>query len=335
MLTICISGIDNFIEKTIRVVKFYWLEKNKEIHIYPYNFQCVIDEDNMKDRKYTFTFTSFLDGNFEVSVEWKPNPLETPEHVCRIQLKQTLKDKSINENEFHSIEKQLYNSQSIYFGSTPYVSEFGKSIENNESQTLSHDKENENDKNNQGHYIQWYTDESLFIRSKSLLKKQIRYSDRMFWNVYWYQLHMLTTAYPENPSEHDKDEIRNLIQVMKEDGIPCNICKQHFIVWTQMYPGNFHLTTKNKLIKYFFDLHNDINKRNGKNEFTKKEFDAKYVHPLGKVFTEQDIKWYGVDILEMLKNRTLNAFPSRYMEEGNRKIQEYVLSIPNFESMVI
>ena len=329
MLTIYISELDNFIEKKIRVVKFYWLEKNKEIYIYPHNFNCSNDEDIMKDRKYTFTFTSFLDGNFEISIDWRPELLETPEHVCRIQLEQTFKENSNNEKVIHSIEKQYYNSQRIYFGSIPYVSEFGKSEQLEKRYQIGENILN------QIHYIQWYTDESLFVRNKNLLKKQIRYSDRLFWNVYWYQLHMLTTIYPENPSNDDKDEIRKLIKAMKDNGIPCNICRQHFIVYTQMNPGDFHLSTKTKLVDYIFDLHNDVNKRSGKGKFTKKEFHKKFIHPIGRVFIEQDIKWYGVDIVKMFKERTLESFPQTYMKEGNRKIQEYILKIPNFESLVV
>lgn len=333
MLSIIICDLSDFIEKQIYVVKFYWLEQNREVHIFPHNFKCLNEEDAYENYKYKFDFMSFIDGNYEIEVHFRNNVssyctntgtgtgtcTDINKKSCTLEIQQI---NNVGSNEIHKIVTCVKNKESVYFHSIPYISMFGINDQNIF-------------KTSSSHKIKWYTDSSKFVGYKKLLKKQIYYSDKLFWNVYWYQLHILSIEYPENPTDDDKHEISKLIRIMKQDGIPCNMCRQHFILWLQLNPGNFHLESKNKLIRFFFELHNDINNKNQKHIFTEKEFNAKYVHPLGKVFVERDIKYYGIDIVDLFKKRKLETFCHSYITDGNKKIREYVKTIPNFDTMIL
>ena len=109
-------------------------------------------------------------------------------------------------------------------------------------------------------------------------KKQHTYIIRKkLWNYYWYNIHYFTrNYYPPNPSDDDKAQIRKLITVMKTSGIPCQKCKFHFNAYLTKYPIDDSLESKELLHKYFIDLHNTINKKNCKREFTYDQVEKLY-----------------------------------------------------------
>ena len=316
MFYIQISDIGNTIDAYINNLELYWLEKNKTIQLYARDFKREKSENDLDDDIYTFTFSTFTNGNFEVNVNWKTNIENT---CCKLKFVQVLN------SERHELYKMITNeTKSVYIHNIPYKSTFGV-----EDDLLKIRDEMEQNK------LEWIQNVREFISEKHFLQKQNRYSEKMFWNIYWYQLHILTVQYPETPTEEDKGEITKLVNAMQNGGIPCNICKQHFILWKQMYPIELYLNSREKLIQYFMNLHNDVNKRNGKKIFSRSEFNERFEHDNGSIFTKRQIGLFGLDIVDMFHKRELNMFPKSYIHLGTNKIRRYVLTIPNFKSMIV
>ena len=91
----------------------------------------------------------------------------------------------------------------------------------------------------------------------------------------WTFLHTVTFNYPENPTEDDKknfyDFFMNLQYVL-----PCEKCKAHYKQNLKKYDLKNNLGSRQDLVKWLIDLHNDINKDNGKPVWSYSEVYNKY-----------------------------------------------------------
>ena len=119
-------------------------------------------------------------------------------------------------------------------------------------------------------------DKDFFVKAEVKLKMGVGRSARKLWNLYWFNLHYMSYNYPENPSDEDKKQIEDLTKKMCDDGLGCPRCRAHFIDWTKKKPIKDSYNSKEELITWYFDLHNDVNKRNGKTLFKKEESDKLY-----------------------------------------------------------
>ena len=56
-------------------------------------------------------------------------------------------------------------------------------------------------------------------------------------NFYWYNLHyFFKNYYPKNPSDNDKNQVRNLFNHMRGRGILCSRCRRHFNEYLNKHP---------------------------------------------------------------------------------------------------
>jgi len=142
------------------------------------------------------------------------------------------------------------------------------------------------------------------------------------WNLYWYYLHWLTYNYPNNPTNEDKEEILKLINVMKTDGIRCVKCLKHFNEWLDQNDITIALSNNNSLFKYFFDLHNNVNKNKQKKKLSIKKAINIYKK---KDWNKEFIK-YDVNIIDLFNKRKLDTFPILfYTVIKNKLMIEYNL----------
>ena len=77
----------------------------------------------------------------------------------------------------------------------------------------------------------------------------------------WTFLHTLTFNYPDNPTNQDKQHYFNFFNSLKHV-LPCEKCKKH-------YKENYinlknNLNSKDDLVNWLIDIHNEVNKKNGK-----------------------------------------------------------------------
>ena len=79
----------------------------------------------------------------------------------------------------------------------------------------------------------------------------------------WYEMHMKTFRYPVRPSLRDKLYI---IQYFKEfeNTLPCEKCRVHYKNYLLSRPIHYYVDTREDLVRWLIDLHNQVNARNGK-----------------------------------------------------------------------
>jgi hypothetical protein len=93
----------------------------------------------------------------------------------------------------------------------------------------------------------------------------------------WYQMHMKTFAYPNNPSQKDKDDIREFFRGII-NFLPCESCKEHYMEFLQKRPIRYQYDNRDKLINWLIDLHNEVNARTDKRVLSYQEARSIYAH---------------------------------------------------------
>lgn len=102
----------------------------------------------------------------------------------------------------------------------------------------------------------------------------------------WFTLHTITFNYPENPSLHHKkiySDFFNMLQYI----IPCEVCSKHYAQHLVNNPILTSLDSKDKLVKWLINVHNDVNRSLGKKIYSYDEVVDIYKKHYSK---EQDIK---------------------------------------------
>lgn len=85
-----------------------------------------------------------------------------------------------------------------------------------------------------------------------------------FWNV----IHYITVAYPNNPTEEDKQNMVAFLNSLK-NVLPCENCRNHFKANLITYPlTNDILSSRYDFIKWAVTVHNEVNRRTGKPEMS-------------------------------------------------------------------
>ncbi len=96
----------------------------------------------------------------------------------------------------------------------------------------------------------------------------------------WHVIHVITLAYPDKPSKEDKLNNKIFFESLK-NVIPCSLCREHYKQNLKNYPLDEALTSRDKLTRWGFDLHNQVNKDTGKKQFKYEDFIKKYEHMYG------------------------------------------------------
>lgn len=147
-----------------------------------------------------------------------------------------------------------------------------------------------------------------YLKTKQRNKIGISVSATKSWNIYWEYLHYFSYCYPEIPSEDDIDEVIKLTNVMKTSGIPCPICTRHFNDFIRGKNIKVIASSRESLVSFYFELHNDVNKRNNKTLYTTQALDKKY-SAFGSHYNDIVTK-YKTDIIQLFNKRRLQEFPS-------------------------
>lgn len=89
----------------------------------------------------------------------------------------------------------------------------------------------------------------------------------------WKEMHQRTIDYPQNPIASEKQEIlkyfRNIV-----NRLPCDRCKQHY--QNQLDRRPIPVNNRDDLIHWLIDIHNEVNRMNGKRELSYREARALY-----------------------------------------------------------
>ena len=91
----------------------------------------------------------------------------------------------------------------------------------------------------------------------------------------WTFLHTVTYNYPENPTDDDKRNFYNFFMNLQHV-LPCEKCKAHYKQNIKKYDLSESLDSRENLVKWLIDLHNDVNRDNGKSIWSYSEVYNKY-----------------------------------------------------------
>ena len=94
----------------------------------------------------------------------------------------------------------------------------------------------------------------------------------------WSFLHYLTFSYPDNPTSMDKQNMKAFFSALGPI-LPCEKCRMNFAKHTSIYPLNDEaLSSRFDLINWLINIHNEVNKMNGKRIFTYDEAMDAYLY---------------------------------------------------------
>ncbi len=80
----------------------------------------------------------------------------------------------------------------------------------------------------------------------------------------WKFIHYVTLAYPENPTQAQKEKYKAFLVLLK-DVLPCSLCANHYAENLQKLPlSDEVLSSKENLIKWGIDIHNIVNESKNK-----------------------------------------------------------------------
>lgn len=80
----------------------------------------------------------------------------------------------------------------------------------------------------------------------------------------WKFLHYITFTYPNHPTDEDKESYLNFFNYVGQV-LPCKNCRINYKNHQIKYPLNdVVLSTKQNLVNWLINIHNEVNKINGK-----------------------------------------------------------------------
>lgn len=92
----------------------------------------------------------------------------------------------------------------------------------------------------------------------------------------WIFLHTITLNYPDNPTKLDKINMMEFFNNLSNI-LPCEKCALHFKENLKRYPISKSLESREQLVKWLIDIHNEVNKITGKREYSYKEVNDYYL----------------------------------------------------------
>lgn len=94
----------------------------------------------------------------------------------------------------------------------------------------------------------------------------------------WKFAHYVTLAYPDNPNEETKNLYRTFFVDMFGRVLPCESCRLNYKKHLEELPLTDEiLSSRNKFIYWFVDIHNLVNDEIGKRKITYDEFNKIYI----------------------------------------------------------
>ena len=82
----------------------------------------------------------------------------------------------------------------------------------------------------------------------------------------WKFLHSVTFQYPIKPTVNDKAHYKEFFNSLKHT-LPCEKCAHHYAAHLRKFPIDSALETREKLVRWLINVHNEVNKSLGKREY--------------------------------------------------------------------
>jgi mitochondrial FAD-linked sulfhydryl oxidase len=112
---------------------------------------------------------------------------------------------------------------------------------------------------------------------------------KLWGSSYWDMIHYTAIAYPEYPTNEDKENIKIFISSLSNI-LPCEKCRNHFKNNLLLIPlSNDVISSKKSLIQWTVDIHNEVNSRTNKHFLSLDDVMEKYTKNTNTVFDKQKI----------------------------------------------
>ena len=89
-------------------------------------------------------------------------------------------------------------------------------------------------------------------------------------NQFWFTIHTIALNYPTEPSESEQKSVEQFLLSLK-DLLPCEKCKKHYQKNLNLTELHQAVTNQTQLFAYTVELHNKVNRMNGKKELSVEE----------------------------------------------------------------
>ena len=94
----------------------------------------------------------------------------------------------------------------------------------------------------------------------------------------WFFMHTLSFNYPDKPTVVDKENYSEFFINLTKT-LPCDTCKKHYTEFVKKNPINTDsdsLKSNKQIIEWVLKLHNEVNKRNNKSEWSLDQLNKYY-----------------------------------------------------------
>lgn len=110
-----------------------------------------------------------------------------------------------------------------------------------------------------------------------------------FWGPHaWIFLHSITMNYPKNPTEKDKQIYFDFFNQLK-DILPCQKCAHHYGEHIKKHPINTALESRDSMIRWLIQIHNEVNEDLGKPQLSYEEVIQEYQNKFANLGTDPTI----------------------------------------------
>ena len=94
----------------------------------------------------------------------------------------------------------------------------------------------------------------------------------------WNTLHAFAHTYPRTAEPARQAAMRELLRLFGEH-LPCPKCRMHYAAYLEAHLADASLATRDALVAFLNSLHNDVNRRLGKRQYSLAEHYAVYRRP--------------------------------------------------------
>jgi hypothetical protein len=84
----------------------------------------------------------------------------------------------------------------------------------------------------------------------------------------WHFIHIVALSYPDIPTEKEKEGYLKFLYSL-QDVLPCSSCAEHWRMKLEAFPPK--MGSRTELFNWTVDMHNLVNKQNGKKEISYQE----------------------------------------------------------------
>jgi hypothetical protein len=84
---------------------------------------------------------------------------------------------------------------------------------------------------------------------------------------FWHTMHITALGYPSEPTYAHKKAAKEFFESLQYL-IPCPICREHYQQHLEKFPLTPHLDRRSDLFRWTVLLHNEVNKKLGKPQYT-------------------------------------------------------------------